>query len=217
MHATDFCRVRLADLPGLSRPPRHELVDQLVDLRLAADVDAARRLVEDQHVDVVMQKARERDLLLIAARKARDVLRRARRTNGQRFDPRARPRAAAATVRRKTRRPAPSAASASCCRRCSGSSRALRPCGSRSASPSRAATIPRASIGPACTPSFTRPALDGIEPEQPREAGACGQRQAARRCRRSRRGAASTTPARDALGREPAAPARFAETRAPRG
>ena len=46
---------------------RRQLVDQLVDLRLARDVDAARRLVEHQHVDVVVQQPRDRDLLLVAA------------------------------------------------------------------------------------------------------------------------------------------------------
>ena len=44
-----------------------ELVDQPVDLRLAADVDAARRLVEQQHVDVVVEQPRDRDFLLVAA------------------------------------------------------------------------------------------------------------------------------------------------------
>ena len=54
-------------LRGWSRRPAHQLVDQRVDLRLAGDVDAARRLVEDEHVDVVMQQARDRHLLLVAA------------------------------------------------------------------------------------------------------------------------------------------------------
>src|SRR5437773_1994416 len=45
----------------------HQRVDEGVDLRLARDVDAARRLVEQKHVDVVMEQARDRDLLLVAA------------------------------------------------------------------------------------------------------------------------------------------------------
>ena len=44
-------------------------------MRLARDVYSARRLVEHQHVHVVVQQARERDLLLIAARETRHFLR----------------------------------------------------------------------------------------------------------------------------------------------
>ena len=44
-----------------------ERVDEPVDLRLAADVDAARRFVEQEHVDVVVEQPRDRDLLLVAA------------------------------------------------------------------------------------------------------------------------------------------------------
>ena len=65
------------DLPGPIRTrPTYEVVDQRVDLRLAGDIDAARRLVEHEHVDVVVQQARDRDLLLIASREARYRLRR---------------------------------------------------------------------------------------------------------------------------------------------
>jgi hypothetical protein len=46
---------------------RHELVDERIDLRLARDVNTARRLVEYQHVDIMMKEPGERDLLLIAA------------------------------------------------------------------------------------------------------------------------------------------------------
>ena len=42
--------------------------DRLVDLRLARDVDAAGRLVEQQHVGLLVDDAREGDLLLVAAR-----------------------------------------------------------------------------------------------------------------------------------------------------
>ena len=44
-----------------------QFVDQLINLRLRADVDAAGRLVEQQHVDVGVQQSRDRDLLLVAA------------------------------------------------------------------------------------------------------------------------------------------------------
>ena len=71
-------RDAVADAEQLGQVARHqrtafaalagdELVDERVDLRLAADVDAAGRLVEEEHVDVVVQEARERDLLLVAA------------------------------------------------------------------------------------------------------------------------------------------------------
>src|SRR5215471_1654337 len=47
---------------------RRELVDKRVDLRLGADIDAARRLVEDQDVAARRQPLGEHDLLLVAAR-----------------------------------------------------------------------------------------------------------------------------------------------------
>src|SRR5262249_40837269 len=51
-----------------------QLSHQTVDLRFAADVDAASRLVEEKHVDVVVQEPRERDLLLIHAGQIADRL-----------------------------------------------------------------------------------------------------------------------------------------------
>ena len=47
---------------------RSEVGDHLVDLRLGADVDAARRLVEDEHFELPRQPARQHHLLLVAAR-----------------------------------------------------------------------------------------------------------------------------------------------------
>ncbi|ABB10162.1 hypothetical protein Bcep18194_B0045 [Burkholderia lata] len=44
-----------------------EFVEQVVDFRARADVDAARRLVHQEHVDAFGQPAREHDLLLVAA------------------------------------------------------------------------------------------------------------------------------------------------------
>ena len=70
------------------RPARRS---SAVDLRLAADVDAARRLVEQQDVDVVMQQPRERDLLLVAAGELADRLRGPRALDPQPLDPRGAP------------------------------------------------------------------------------------------------------------------------------
>ena len=44
-----------------------------VDLRLGADVDAAGRLVEDQHLGLDLQPARQQHLLLVAARQRADA------------------------------------------------------------------------------------------------------------------------------------------------
>ena len=49
-----------------------QLADQRVDLRLGADVDAAGRLVEEQHARLRQQALGERDLLLVAARQRVD-------------------------------------------------------------------------------------------------------------------------------------------------
>ena len=46
-----------------------ELVDHCVDLRLGADVDAARRLIEDQHRRVGVEPFAQHHLLLVAAGK----------------------------------------------------------------------------------------------------------------------------------------------------
>ena len=46
---------------------RRQLVDERVDLRLGADVDAARRLVEDQDPALRRQPLGQHDLLLVAA------------------------------------------------------------------------------------------------------------------------------------------------------
>ena len=62
-------------------------VDQGVDLRLARDVDAARRLVEDEYVDIVMQQAGERDLLLVTARQLDDRLTGTARANAKTIYP----------------------------------------------------------------------------------------------------------------------------------
>ena len=48
-------------------PVRGERVDQLVDRALCADVDAARRLVRDQHARSTEEPLREQHLLLVSA------------------------------------------------------------------------------------------------------------------------------------------------------
>ncbi len=49
-------------------PRLREVVDDPVDLGFGADVDAAGRLVEDQHLRLGLQPARQQALLLVAAR-----------------------------------------------------------------------------------------------------------------------------------------------------
>jgi hypothetical protein len=51
-----------------------ELADEAVDLGSTPHVDAAGRLVEQEHVNVVVKEPRERHLLLIAARELADAL-----------------------------------------------------------------------------------------------------------------------------------------------
>ena len=60
------------------RDDAHALVGEVaqdrVDLRLGADVDAARRLVDEEHARVDGKQLRQRHLLLVAARKLRHRL-----------------------------------------------------------------------------------------------------------------------------------------------
>src|SRR5215831_20556936 len=49
-----------------------QLIDQFVNLALRADVDAARRLVEDDHLQFPQQPLRQYDLLLVAAAELRN-------------------------------------------------------------------------------------------------------------------------------------------------
>ena len=80
-----------------ARARRRELVDERVDLRLGADVDAAGRLVEDQDAAARRQPLGEHDLLLVAARQA----------GGDDVEARARARAAARSTCRASARSAP--------------------------------------------------------------------------------------------------------------
>ena len=51
-----------------------EIVDDRIDLRLGADIDAARRLVEDQRPSAaVCKQARQQHLLLVAAGQRADA------------------------------------------------------------------------------------------------------------------------------------------------
>ena len=65
---------------GRDHDDRHaalgKLLHQLVDFRLRSDVDALRRLVENQERRLRRQPARQRHLLLIAARQRSDLARR---------------------------------------------------------------------------------------------------------------------------------------------
>ena len=51
-----------------------EFADERLNLGLGADVDAARRLVEDQELRIGAEPSRQQDLLLIAAGKLANLL-----------------------------------------------------------------------------------------------------------------------------------------------
>ena len=63
-----------------------ERAQQLVDLGLGADVDAARRLVEEQDVAIAHQPFGDHDLLLVAAREKPHLLRRRGRADVEKPD-----------------------------------------------------------------------------------------------------------------------------------
>ena len=67
-----------------------ELVDERIDLRLAGHIDAARGLVEQQHVDIVMQESRKRHFLLVSTGQLRNRLPRTGRGDAKRGNPPAR-------------------------------------------------------------------------------------------------------------------------------
>ena len=62
----------------MALPSRGEVVEKPVDLALGADVDAARRLVEDQDVGVAREPLGDDDLLLVAAGEVAGLLARPR-------------------------------------------------------------------------------------------------------------------------------------------
>ncbi len=67
--------------------PRHANSSITVNQRLGADVDAARRLIEQQYVDIMMQQPRDGDFLLIAAGQVADRLPRGSQADIQPVDP----------------------------------------------------------------------------------------------------------------------------------
>ncbi len=72
------------EMTTIAMPPGGKLVEDLVDFRLGADIDAARRLVDDQNLDALFgQPAAENDLLLVAAGEIDDVLLARRRADAR--------------------------------------------------------------------------------------------------------------------------------------
>ena len=53
-------------------PLLQQRAEQTIDFRLGADVDADRRLVEDEQLGAVIEPLADHDLLLVAARQAGD-------------------------------------------------------------------------------------------------------------------------------------------------
>ena len=58
----------------MAMPGSRHLEQEIVHLDLGADVDAARRLVDDQHLGPQRQPARQHHLLLVAAGEIADEL-----------------------------------------------------------------------------------------------------------------------------------------------
>ena len=57
----------VSEVSTIATPSAESVADQLVDLLLGADIEAARRMIEDQDARVRRQPACEHDLLLVAA------------------------------------------------------------------------------------------------------------------------------------------------------
>ena len=53
-----------------ARPPDEQAIERRLDQRLVGGVERARRLVEDEDLRVLEQRARDREPLLLAARQA---------------------------------------------------------------------------------------------------------------------------------------------------
>ena len=186
-----------------------ELVEQPVDLLLGADVDAAGRLVEDEHVAVLGQPLGEDDLLLVAAGEVLHGLVDRRRLDPQlrrRSSPRGRPhrarrgrsrgagRPAARRARRCRARPARAAGRAACGPRRGSRCRAWPPrpgCAIRT-------VVPRTMIVPGARSGRRR---------RSRGPPRCGRRPSGRRSRGSRRACSSKqTSLSSALVRQTGAP-----------
>jgi hypothetical protein len=61
----EFGQIRADEKDGFAL--RGQLAHQPVDLGFAADIDASRRLIQEQNPGLVMQQSADGDLLLIAA------------------------------------------------------------------------------------------------------------------------------------------------------
>ena len=72
-------------------PPRGDLADQLVEIGLGLDVDADRRLVDDQDLGIGGEPLGDRHLLLVAAGEVADGLRERRRADLEPLDEGLRP------------------------------------------------------------------------------------------------------------------------------
>ena len=74
------------DATSNARPCAQRLADQRHHIRVRADVDAARGLVENEDARIGDERARKHDLLLVAARQLADRLVRVGRRDPQRLD-----------------------------------------------------------------------------------------------------------------------------------
>ena len=140
-------------------------VHQVVDVAPCGDVDAARRLVEDEDLGVAGQPLAEHDLLLIAAAQpARDPVR-ARGLDAQLVDHAPGVSALARGVHEAPPGRARMFAQARCCARRTGPARAPVLCDPRAGTRCRAARLRRASIPRATCPRIAiRPSSIGSAP-----------------------------------------------------
>jgi len=107
-HAQQFRQVTGDPEDGLALGG--QLADEGVDVGLGAHVDAARRLVQEQHVGLLMQQPRQRHLLLVPAREARNRLVGPLRADAEAPDPLAGRLACAAAAQQAERDVGPEAA-----------------------------------------------------------------------------------------------------------
>ena len=144
-----------------------ELVDERVDLRLGADVDAARGLVEDQHPAARRQPLRQHQLLLVAAGEAGGHARpgRARARAGARNSVAASARSAP-PPNESQRATAVAESAASCCSSAASTAPGPAACDLRERARGRRASPRR---GPqsrsGCPPTSTRPCAAGSSPK----------------------------------------------------
>src|SRR5215813_7790318 len=61
-----FWKIAADDQDGFSAGD--QLVDQFINLRLAPDIDATGRFVEQKHIDITIKQPRQRNLLLVTSR-----------------------------------------------------------------------------------------------------------------------------------------------------